>query len=287
LRIVRRIAKEAGKQQQAPQSKRSLHLSVQATSVEAVGEEDARTLAQLDGKFVETGMLGTTQSFGAIAVLEGKGGWTAAMAASLIATLQVEAFTLSRLDLGKISLEDREAMLENARVVERNIVPPDAETARHFREASAWAAVKGGLIRRSIINRQCWRESVCGHFSHGVSSGSVKCTPLPPCAPQFTSEKPKQGVTVARSTRIQTGRNCLRGSWHWRTAQLPRSTRSTRSAPSSWGFTDCRRWRASLASAAAMVLNCKREVMRPLTALRHTSVLCESERCVGVREVFE
>jgi len=123
----------------------------------------------LDQQFVEVGLLGPTQFFGAVSVLElGKSN---IMQAHLVSCRIMDVYTLSRLDIGKVSYEDREIMLTNARKQEGMIVKSDEEILEDYRVGRRWENFRSSIVGGVVVQKQLNRTEALGFFEKGAPSG--------------------------------------------------------------------------------------------------------------------
>lgn len=110
------------------------------------------------GKMFECGLLGPTQFFGAVSVLElGK---MNLMPAYLVSCRIMDVYTLSRLDVGKVSYDDREIMLANAKRQESMIVKDDYEILADYKTGQKWEGFREEIMGQVVVNKLVKRK-VC------------------------------------------------------------------------------------------------------------------------------
>eukprot|EP00802_Teleaulax_amphioxeia_P008031 Tamp_08039.p1 GENE.Tamp_08039~~Tamp_08039.p1 ORF type:complete len:760 (+),score=150.75 Tamp_08039:117-2282(+) len=162
-----------------------------------------QVIASLQGQFIEMGLLGLTQSFGAVSVLEvSRSHPLCVMPAYIISCRLVTVLTLSRQDVLKISVEDREVMLHNAKVHEdmstifgqRGFNPNlhsdedvtthnrslifsqvlDTHIATEYVKGQHMKKYKNKILNDVVADRQKWQRGVKGpSFVNGPASGVV------------------------------------------------------------------------------------------------------------------
>jgi CRP-like cAMP-binding protein len=167
VRVVRRVRKHRD-------MFGSVHRSVNPKDAggEAGGGKD-------EGRMFECGLLGPTQFFGAISVLElGK---MNSMPAYLVSCRTMDVYTLSRLDVGKVSYDDREIMLANAKRQENMIVKDDHEILADYKTGQKWEGFREEIMGQVVISKQVKRK-VRFDYAPLLSQGShlIKSMPALP-----------------------------------------------------------------------------------------------------------
>ena len=134
-------------------------------------QKEKELLESLYGQYLEIGLIGITQSFGAMQVLEPKCGIS--LPAYFISCRVCTVLTLSRNDMLRISAQDREIMSDNARASE-NFEKTNAEIAAAFLRGEQWVDYKNEQIERMIESKKSWRYDTLGPcFVNGPASSGI------------------------------------------------------------------------------------------------------------------